>query len=128
MAADFTLVFRGTRHPKATVKAAGRKGFAITAAEEGKPWSTREALGFWRDFVELDLADEERVLHFARLRGLPFARPDTAMKRVEFTDRWPYLKDVLAGLAAAWEAPGFGFTDASEIVARQSSFSRSTPP
>ena len=115
---DVALLFTGTRLTRAKVEriefgviraADGTERrrndrppiFSVSSSDDGKPWSTTEPEGWWRDFAGLDLADAEQVLGFVKRRGLVFARVDNP-RRQESTERWYSLRASLARIASAW--------------------------
>jgi hypothetical protein len=120
------LLFSGIRWPAAkvvartkvvgiTVPAAGaRRGrlppkevtvddtLIIETTGQGRPYAVHVAEGWWRDFAELALFDEKRVLSFLQRRGDPFGAlaPDGTQIR---TSDWRGLKKTLSCALVAWD-------------------------
>jgi hypothetical protein len=113
------LVFEGIRWPGAKIVAreqviAARPvddkkvplfgAFIIETTGKGRPYSVGYAEGWWRDFADLPLDDERRVLSFLGRRGDPFGKlaPDGTQIA---TLHWRGLQAVLGQAAAAWTQP-----------------------
>jgi hypothetical protein len=73
----------------------------IETTGNGRPYSVTHAEGWWRDFADIPLDDERRVLSFLARRGDPFGRlaPDGTQTS---THDWLILKSMLQQAAAAW--------------------------
>ena len=74
----------------------------IETTGKGRPYSVAHVEGWWRDFAELSLDDERRVLSFLQRRGDPFGvlAPDGTQIS---THDWRDLKRVLERAATAWD-------------------------
>jgi hypothetical protein len=111
-----TLLFSGLRWPAAQV--AGRRlvaapatGFISDAGEiealvltttgQGQRYQVDTVEGWWRDFAELLVGDEHRVVSFVRRRGDPGGEltPDRSIH----TGRWASLLNILRSAALCWE-------------------------
>lgn len=115
------LVFEGTRWPSARVVGAEpmhfllfgttadaaayspprRTIFTLSTTGKGRRWSTDRPLGFWRDFVEIDLENSEAVTAFIRRRGDPQGQLDAGAET--HTGHWFSLAVYLRTAAQAWE-------------------------
>jgi hypothetical protein len=74
----------------------------IETTGQGRPYSVSYTEGWWRDFAELPLDDERRVLSFLRRRGDPFGVLAPGGKQISTYD-WRILKATLRCAAMAWE-------------------------
>jgi hypothetical protein len=74
----------------------------IETSGRGRPYEVNFAEGWWRDFAELALDDERRVLSFLQRRGDPFGVLAPGGQQIS-THPWQPLKAVLAQAAVAWE-------------------------
>jgi hypothetical protein len=110
------LLFSGLRWPAAQVT--GRRliavpatGFSTDAGEvetlvlattgQGQHYQVDSVEGWWRDFAEILVGAEERVVSFVRRRGDPLGEltPD----RSTHTGRWAQLLNLLHIAALGWE-------------------------
>jgi hypothetical protein len=73
----------------------------IETTGQGRPYSVRDIEAWWRDFAELPLDDEKRVLSFLRRRGDPFGKLASDGTQVSTCD-WVSLKVILKCAATAW--------------------------
>src|SRR4051812_19307598 len=97
--AEFPLRFRGVRFPRAQVSLADgstKKApvFLVSSADSGKPWSTEEPLGFWRDFSTIDLASKDEILEFVKRRGMVCIEPVGGPQQ-ELTKDWAAVRSAL---------------------------------
>jgi hypothetical protein len=115
-----TLLFAGTRWPAAKVVArrevasisfpafpSGDKvlfedTLIIETTGQGWSYSAFAGEGWWRDFAELPLDDERRVLSFLRRRGDPFGVLAPGGKQITTCD-WRILKATVRCAAVAWD-------------------------
>jgi hypothetical protein len=74
----------------------------IETSGRGRPYEVIFAEGWWRDFVELPLDDEKRVLSFLQRRGDPHGVLAPGGKQIS-THTWRPLQKVLATAAVAWD-------------------------
>src|SRR5262249_46909909 len=111
------LLFSGLRWPAAQVT--GRRlaiapatGFVSNAGEievltiatsgHGQHYEVESAEGWWRDFTELQIGDERRVLSFVRRRGDPSRALDIG--RPLYTEYWVEQLNGLRTAALCWES------------------------
>jgi hypothetical protein len=74
----------------------------IETTGQGRPYSVTFAEGWWRDFAELPLDDEKRVLSFLQRRGDPFGVLVPGGKQISTAD-WRILKATLRCATLAWD-------------------------
>jgi hypothetical protein len=74
----------------------------LRAHGKGKPWSTTEPLGFWRDAAVLDLDNAEAIIAFVKRRGDPLGHVDGKDGETE-TGLWFGLCGHLRHMAEGWE-------------------------
>ena len=74
----------------------------IETTGQGWSYSAFGGEGWWRDFAELPLDDERRVLSFLRRRGDPFGVLAPGGKQISTCD-WRILKATLKCAAGAWD-------------------------
>ena len=74
----------------------------IETSGKGRPYDVTHAEAWWRDFAELPIDDERRVLSFLARRGDPFGQLAPDGKQIS-TYHWLGLKAVLEQAAAAWD-------------------------
>ena len=74
----------------------------IETTGQGWSYSAVGGEGWWRDFAELPLDDERRVLSFLRRRGDPFGVLAPGGKQISTCD-WRILKATLKCAAMAWD-------------------------
>ncbi|GLR90949.1 hypothetical protein GCM10007857_76650 [Bradyrhizobium iriomotense] len=87
----------------ATFKTGRCSSHTMRACGKGKPWSTTQPLGFWRDFVDLDLDDAEAVIALIKRRGDPLGHIDGKNGETE-SGLWFGLCGHLRNMAEGWEA------------------------
>jgi hypothetical protein len=104
MTTSHALVFSGTRWKTARLVSAGSTVFEVAASGHGRKWQTNIALGFWRDFPSLPLANADAVVAFVKRYGDPFGYLDRG--EVMHTGHWKNLQALLGTAANAWKAPG----------------------
>src|SRR5262249_31591791 len=68
---------------------------------QGQQYQVESAEGWWRDFAELKVGDEQRAISFVRRRGDP--RDELAPDRSIHTGRWVDLLNRLRPAALCWE-------------------------
>lgn len=111
MAVGGTLVFRGTRYPRAAIvddmavpdyvqytrpNPNPRRLFAFAPHGNGRRWTATASEGFWRDFATaIDLNNAESIIAFVRRRGDPYGD--------RHTGHWLNLQALLLAAARAWE-------------------------
>jgi hypothetical protein len=109
------LLFEGIRWSGAKVVArrqvvgpglAGKKvpffdALIIETTGKGRSYSVTHAEAWWRDFADLPLDDERRVLSFLARRGDPFGQLAPDGTQIS-TREWLGLKAVFGQAAAAW--------------------------
>lgn len=78
----------------------------IRCKGRGRNFHYNERHAFWRNFAEMDVTDENQVLHFIRHRGDPFGRLSGGGETTTFG--WLDLIDHLKPLADAWDAGSDG--------------------
>jgi hypothetical protein len=115
MALGDTLVFQGTRYPRAAIaddlgvpsyvqdtrpRPNPRRLFSFAPQGNGRRWTATAPEGFWRDFCEIDLNDAESVIAFVRRRGDPHGD--------RHTGHWLNLQAVLGTATRAWEPEDAG--------------------
>ena len=76
----------------------------LSARGRGRTWQASAAIGAWRDFAELDLANDAAIASFVAHFGDPAGVLQPGQDVV--TQDWPALKTCLALIAQAWEPPG----------------------
>jgi hypothetical protein len=98
------LVFGGKAWPAAHLL--GDDAHLIGTSGHGRAWTATTALGWWRDFAEIDLKDREQIETFLQRRGDPSSilAPGVVMNM----DSWPLLQAVLQPLAGAWSTRNDG--------------------
>lgn len=74
----------------------------IETTGKGRPYSVTHAEAWWRDFADLPLDDERRVLSFLARRGDPFGQLAPNGKQISTRD-WFGLKGVFGHAAGAWD-------------------------
>jgi hypothetical protein len=108
MTIEFSLFFRGLRYPRAKIEPAesvdGLPVFLVSSTDGGKPWTAEKPQAFWRDLVELDLANGAQVLEFVKRRGLLCSEPLGAPQQ-ELTREWHHVQAGLRDLERAWGPP-----------------------
>jgi hypothetical protein len=73
----------------------------ISVTGQGQHYKVESAEGWWRDFAELQLADEHRTVSFVRRHGDP--RGMLAVDRPIHTELWAPLLNRLRPAALCWE-------------------------
>jgi len=73
----------------------------ITTTGRGQQYQVESAEGWWRDFAELQLTNEQRAISFVRRRGDP--RNELTPDRPIHTGRWTELLNRLRPAALCWE-------------------------
>ena len=75
----------------------------IATTGDGREWTTRTAMGFWKNFAELDMESDTAIAFFCRQHGDPHGAltPTTPIH----TYRWLPIQTILGLFAEAWQAP-----------------------
>jgi hypothetical protein len=97
--ASSAMVFKSYPH-NAVYKPPAHPVFTLATTGHGRRWETTRPEGFWRDFAELDIADNEAVTAFVRRRGDPDGMLDANTE--SHTGHWLNLKALLGTAALAW--------------------------
>jgi muramidase (phage lysozyme) len=74
----------------------------VETTGQGRPYSIMHAEAWWRDFAELPLDDEKRVLSFLQRRGDPLSVLAPGGQQISTAD-WHELKATLQCAAMAWD-------------------------
>jgi hypothetical protein len=118
MTSDDTLIFSGMRWSAARVVGREPMQFKFKTIEptapswtsfdlavgagQGRMWSTKRPLAFWRTFAELDLNDEAGALGFVQRYGDPFFLLEEGNLETD-TAGWGKLWGEFQSVAKAWD-------------------------
>jgi hypothetical protein len=75
----------------------------ISTSGRGRPWSTVEAVGFWRSFAEIQLEDDAAIEDFVQRHG--DLNGQLSPKKTVHTGSWKNLQAPCQIIASAWEEP-----------------------
>lgn len=102
---DLPLHYVGKKWGGAVITGRQPSGLIISASGRGRFYAAYESEGWWRDFAECDLENEDRVLSFVKQRGDPSGTIETTL--IARTADWVQPQKVLKAVAAGWEGGKF---------------------